>query len=412
MIRRLFLILALTAGVAFAQNITLNALFMQQAAYSTDNVKAMTADFEKANPGVKVNLEFVSYEALHNKIVTSEAAGHGYDVVLFDVIWPAEFATNHILRNITSDIPQSMIDKVWSGAWTTVKYKDQYYGIPWILDTKYLYYNKKMLQEAGISNPPTTWDELAKDAKIIKDKGIVKYPMVWSWQQAEAIMCDYTTLLSAYGGSYFDQNNNPTFQTGGGLKALQYMNQTLKDGISNPASTESLEEDVRRIFSSGQAAFALNWTYMYNLANDPKQSKVAGDVGIEPAPGDGTNSQMSAVNGSMGLGVTTSSKHPNEALKYIEFLTSQKEQNQYAKLSLPIWKSSYDNPDVTKGQEALIAAAKKALPVMYPRPMLVHYQQFSNTFQAALNNVLIGNETPTKGLDTVAQQIKQQGLNK
>ena len=44
---------------------------------------------------------------------------------------------------------------------------------------------------------------------------------------------------------------------------------TLDEELSNPASTESLEEDVRRIISQGEAAMALNWTYMFALANDP-----------------------------------------------------------------------------------------------------------------------------------------------
>ena len=63
------------------------------------------------------------------------------------------------------------------------------------------------------------------------------------------------------------------------------MEQSLKDGLTNPNSREYLEEDVRKVFSNGDAAFALNWTYMYNLANDPKESKIAGKVGIVPAPG-------------------------------------------------------------------------------------------------------------------------------
>ena len=63
------------------------------------------------------------------------------------------------------------------------------------------------------------------------------------------------------------------------------MKKTLDDGLTNPDSREYLEEDVRKVFSNGEAAFALNWTYMYELANDPKESKVAGKVGIVPAPG-------------------------------------------------------------------------------------------------------------------------------
>ncbi len=47
--------------------------------------------------------------------------------------------------------------------------------MPWILDTKYLFYNKDILAKAGIAAPPKTWDELAADAKVIKDKGILDH---------------------------------------------------------------------------------------------------------------------------------------------------------------------------------------------------------------------------------------------
>ncbi len=410
-LRNLALVLsAALMGLAFAQNVTLKALFMEQAAYSNDDVRSMISDFEAQNPNVTVEPEFVSYEALHNKIITAAAAGgSGYDVVLFDVIWPAEFAENNVLMDITDKIPQDMVDQVWPGAWTTVTYQDHYYGIPWILDTKYLFYNQDMLDKAGISAPPKTWQELLDQSQKIKDAGIVQYPIVWSWGQAEAIICDYTTLVSAFGGSFFD-NGAPTFNEDGGLNALQFMKDSLDKGLSNPASTESLEEDVRRIFSSGQAAFALNWTYMYNLANDPNESQVAGSVKVEPAPGDGTNSDVSAVNGSMGLGVTSNSQHPDEAFQLIQFLTSQQVQNKYAKLSLPIWKSSYDDPAVTQDQESLIEAAKKAIPAMYPRPLLVQYPQFSTWLQTDIHRALLGQATPADALDNTAKQVEQNNL--
>src|SRR5437867_2493283 len=71
---------------------SIRALFMKQAGYSEDNIRAMTAGFQKANPSIKVTTDFVSYEALHDKIVAAAPAGT-YDVVLIDVIWPAEFGT-------------------------------------------------------------------------------------------------------------------------------------------------------------------------------------------------------------------------------------------------------------------------------------------------------------------------------
>ncbi len=386
---------------AYAET-TLNALFMAQAAYSEADVRAMTDAFAKANPDVKVNLEFVPYEGLHDKTVLAQGSGGGYDVVLFDVIWPAEYASNKVLVDVSSRVTDDMKKNVLPGAWTTVQYDGAYYGMPWILDTKYLFYNKEILEKAGIKTPPKTWDELAEQAKAIKDKGLLATPIAWSWSQAEAAVCDYTTLVSAYGGGFL-KDGKPDFQTGGGLDALKYMVSSYTSGISNPNSKEFLEEDVRKVFENGEAAFALNWTYMYNLANAGKDSKVAGKVGVVPAPGVAGKSEVSAVNGSMGLGITATSKHPDEAWKYITFMTSQAVQNQYAKLSLPIWASSYEDAAVSKDQEELIAAAKLSLAAMYPRPTTPKYQELSTALQQAIQEALLGQTSAEDALKTAAE---------
>jgi multiple sugar transport system substrate-binding protein len=387
-------------GPASAET-SLNALFMAQAAYSEADVRAMTDAFAAANPDIKVNLEFVPYEGLHDKTILAQGSGAGYDVVLFDVIWPAEFAANKVLVDVTDRITPEMVSGVLPGAWTTVESDGKRYGMPWILDTKYLFYNKDILAKAGIAEPPKTWSELADQAKIIKDKGLLEFPIVWSWAQAEAAICDYTTLVSAYGGAFI-KDGKPAFDTDGGLASLQYMVDSYTSGLTNPNSKEFLEEDVRRVFQNGEAAFALNWTYMYNLANDPKESKVAGQVGVVPAPGIEGTSTVSAVNGSMGLGITTTSKHVEESWKYIVFMTSQEQQNAYAKLSLPIWASSYDDPAVTAGQEDMIAAAKVGLAAMFPRPTTPRYQEISAALQQAIQEALLGMKSPQDALTTAA----------
>lgn len=393
--------LSASGGVALAET-TLNALFMSQSAYSEADVRAMTDEFTAANPDVKVNLEFVPYEGLRDKTILAQGSGGGYDVVLFDVIWPAEYAENNILIDVTSRVTEEMNTGVLPGAWTTVDYNGKHYGLPWILDTKYLFYNKDILAKAGIAAPPKTWEELTEQAQIIKDKGLLESPIVWSWAQAEAVICDYTTLVSAYQGEFL-KDGAPAFQTGGGLDALTYMVESYNAGLTNPNSKEFLEEDVRRVFQNGEAAFALNWTYMYNLANDPAESKVAGNVGVVPAPGVSGKTEVSAMNGSMGLGITATSQHPDEAWKLIEFLTSQPVQNKYAKLSLPIWASSYDDPAITAGQEELISAAKVALGAMYPRPTTPKYQELSVALQQAIQESLLGQATPADALAAAAE---------
>jgi multiple sugar transport system substrate-binding protein len=382
---------------------TLNALFMKQAAYSDTDVKSMTEQFQKQNPGIKVNLTFVAYEALHDKIVAAAPAGT-YDTVLVDVIWPAEFASKKMIVDITDRFPESERSKIFAGALKTTEYDGRYYGVPWILDTKYFFYNKKMLGEAGVS-PPDTWDGVVEAAQALKSKGVVEYPLIWSWAQAEALICDYTTLLGAYGGKFFDESGEPAFNSGGGLQALEFMRMTLDEKLSNPASTESLEEDVRRIISQGEAAMALNWTYMFALANDPNESQVAGQIDIAHTPEGPAGAP--GVNGSMGIAIANGSQNQDAAWKYIQFMTSQKIQNQYAKLSLPIWKSSYEQEEVIQALPQVVPIAKVQLNDMILRPVVTNYNDVSHTLQVEIQQALTGEKSPKQALDDAASAVAE-----
>jgi multiple sugar transport system substrate-binding protein len=378
---------------------TLNALFMQQAAYSTDDVQSMTSMFQKANPNIQVEPTFVAYESLHDKIVTAAPAGT-YDVVLIDVIWPPEFATKHEIVDVTGRFPSSWKTEIFPGALQTGEYQGRFYGVPWILDTKYFFYNKDMLSKAGFDSAPRSWTDVIAAAKVVKSKAGVQYPLIWSWAQAEAVICDYAQLLGAFGGQFLDDSGKPAFNTGGGLQALEFMKKSIDDGLTNPASTESLETDVVEIVSQGQAAMALNWTFMFSLANDPSQSQVAGQIGVAQTPS-GTGGAPGC-NGSMALCIASGSKHPEEAWKYIEFITSQKIQDQYAKLSLPIWQSSYNEPQVVNTLPDVVAVAKTQLTDMILRPQIPKYNDASQILQAAIQKALTGATDPKQALDDAA----------
>jgi multiple sugar transport system substrate-binding protein len=380
---------------------------MAQAGYSESDVRAMTDAYLKQHPDVTVKLEFVPYEALHDKIRLASGSGEGYDVVLYDVIWPAEFAENKILADVTSRIDQKTRDAVEAGAWTTVDYKGKSYGMPWSADSKYLFYNKSMLAKAGITTLPKTWQDVLADAEIIKKKGIVQYPIVWSWSQNEAAICDYTILMQAFGGQFLDADGKPAFQKGGGLDALNFMVQSLKDGVTNPHSTEYLEEDVRRVFSSGQAAFALNWTYMYDLANgSDKDSRVVGQVGVMAPPGVAGKSTISTVNGAMGLGIPTNSKNQDAAWDYILYLSSPDVETKYAGSSPPIWKSFYEAAKTNHPKDAeLIAAQAASFDALFDRPQVPEYQQFSARLQQALQQAMLGKATPEESLRSAADEL-------
>jgi multiple sugar transport system substrate-binding protein len=279
--------------------------------------------------------------------------------------------------------------------------------MPWLLDTKYLFYNKEMLAKAGVSpDDLATWDGVKTAAQKLVEKGVVKHPIIGSWAQAEAVVCDYATLLGALGGSFLDPSGKPVFNAGGGVQALQFMADLRKSGLANPASTESIEEDVRKIFSQGEAAIAPNWTYMFNLANDPKESKVSGQVGIRHTPA-GVGGKAPGVNGASALAITSGSRHQDAAWEYVKFLTSKSTQDGFAKSSLPIWKSSYDEPKVQQAAGAkVVAVAKTQLPDMILRPQVPNYNSASQQLQVEIQNALLGKKSPQQALNDAAKAFQ------
>jgi multiple sugar transport system substrate-binding protein len=142
---------------------------------------------------------------------------------------------------------------------------------------------------------------------------------------------------------------------------------------------------------------------MFALGNDPKESRVAGQIAVAHTPSG--PAAAPGCNGSMALCIASGSKNPDAAWKYIEFLTSQKVQNQYAKLSLPIWKSSYDDPQVVKTLPEVVAVAKTQLNDMILRPQIPSYNSASQILQVSIQKALTGRASSKQALDDAASRI-------
>ena len=74
-------------------------------------------------------------------------------------------------------------------------------------------------------------------------------------------------------------------------------------------------------------------------------------------------------------------------------------------MSLPVWKGSYDNPEIAKGQEELLKAAKVGLAAMYPRPTKASYQEMSSLLQVAIQEALLGTKAPAEALNEAADAV-------
>jgi multiple sugar transport system substrate-binding protein len=393
-----------SAASSASGSVTLNNLFQQQAGYSAADLAGMTKLFEAANPNIKVNNTLVAYEALHDKIVAAAPAGT-YDVVLGDCIWPAEFGSKGIVKDISSKVSTLPTSQIFPGALVMADYRGKYYGMPWILDTKYMYANGSMLKKAGVSKGDlTTWNGVVTALRQIRAKGLVKYPWLGSWSQAEAVVCDYAQLLGAFGGKFLDSAGKPAFQSGGGLQALEFMKMLLDSKLADPASTSSLEADVLKAFAQGRIAINLNWTFQLAAALDPSQSTVTkDDVMILHTPSGSAGTSAPGCNGGQPVMITTGTKHPNEAWQFVKFITSQTVQNQYVADSLPIWSASYDSPAVIKKAGAqLVSVAKTQLPNMILRPQVANYNAASQALQVQIQDALLGRKSPQDALNSAA----------
>ena len=391
------LLLSVCAVSVFADGVTLNALFMKQAGYSEDDVVAMTQAFTEST-GIQVNPTFVAYEELAPKILTSAASG-GYDVILGDCIWPAQFAKAGIVLDVTDRVNELDLDDIYQGALDATKYEGKYYGMPWLNDVKYMFVNMELLKQAGIEAAPTTWDELIADAKACKEQGICEFPIVGCYAQAECLICDYTCIAGSFGGSFVDENNNPTLNSAENVAALDFMAQTLKDGLCNPKSLEMIEDDVLSTFAAGNAVFAINWTYQYASMNDESQSTVVGQGVITPIPGT-DKAQSATVNGGMPLMITAGCKNPDEAWEYMLFLASKEMQAKYCANALPIWKSLYTDPSVIETAGAdVVAASQVQFDFIENRPMVPYYNELSTSMQTEIQLVLLGQKTAQEALD-------------
>lgn len=384
----------------------LKALYMQQAGYPAATVEAMTKAFEEAHPDITVENTFVAYEALHDKIVISASAGT-FDVVHMDCIWPAELASKKMIHDVTDRVSEKFRKGILPGSFEAVRYQDRLYGLPWGPATKLFFFNDQLLGEAGVpTSKLDTWDGVAAAAKTMKDKKILEHPLIWSWSQAEAIMCDFAQLLGSFGGRFLDDDGKPAFHQGGGLRALTWMKQTLDDGISDPSSLKSLEDDVKKVLLQNRAAMAINWEYVYPASKNEDETPTPGALSVRQTP-KGPGGKAVGVNGGMGLAVTTGSKNVDQAWQLVEWMAGEEQTTKHADDNLPAWRSAYQREDVLAGQEELVKAEEAQQQAIINRPNVANYNAISQRIQQALQDALLGRETPKKALAGAADEARE-----
>jgi len=412
----LVVILALNVvgcGAKTSGPVTIHILTQDQAGMKPAEIDQIARDFEALNPDIKVVMEFVGYDYIHDKIVTGMAAKPpAYDASMIDVIWPDEFIKAGYLLDVTDRVTSDMKTNMFPASWNGVTRNGKIYGMPWLMDTKYFMYNKDILQAAGFNAPPKTWEELADQAKIIKQQSLAEFPIIWSWNQKEGVVCDFTVLLFGNGGAFLDAAGKPVFNDEKGVQVLTWMKQTVDDGLTNPSAISSDEMAVSADFLAGKSAFAVNWLFQYSDSNKADMSQIVGQAALAPMPvfaaAAAAGVKGSSVDGSSSFAIMATTPYPDQVWKFLTYLTSNEVQTKYSAEMLPVWQNDFQGEALTN-----LLAATPTNPVTVPaflaqfpyaneRPTVAYYNEASAALQLAIQEALTGVKSPQSALDEAA----------
>ena len=132
---------------------------------------------------------------------------------------------------MTDRLPEEDRADIFPEVLSAVTYKGRLYGMPWLNDWEYLFYNKKMLEEVGASSP-AYWPEVIEISKKLKEANIVQYPIIDTWGQAESLVVAWLQYVVGMDGYPFDESGNPVMNQGAPLEALKFMVDNTKEVIS------------------------------------------------------------------------------------------------------------------------------------------------------------------------------------
>lgn len=286
------------------------------------------AKFEKQT-GIKVKLEVVPWSDLLNRILTATTSGQGPDVLNIGNTWSASLqATGALLPWDAKNFDKiggkdRFVDSALGS--TGAEGKDPA-AVPLYSMAYALYYNKKMFADAGIANPPATWDELVADGKKLSKNG--KWGLGAEGSNASENIHHAFVFAKQHGADFFTADGKADFTNDGAVAAVkQYVDLMAKDKIIAPGNAEYAQNQSVSDFAKGKNAMLL---WQSAAANLKSQGMAEDSYGIAPVPVQsgtpGTGTNVNSMVAGINLAVFKNTKNLDGATKFVKFLTSDAEQ--------------------------------------------------------------------------------------
>jgi trehalose/maltose transport system substrate-binding protein len=334
------------------------------------------------------------------------------DLIQFDVIWPGILAPN--MADLGPALEEAgLTDLFYQRILENNTVDGKVVGAPWFTDAGMLYYRTDLLEKYGYDAPPATWEELAEMAQTIQDgeraEGNAEfYGFVWQGNAYEGLTCDALEWqFGNGGGSIVEMDKTISVNNPQAIAAFERAAGWVGT-ISPEGVTTYQEEDARRVFQAGNAAFMRNWPYAYVLgqggADGTQETAIKDLFSVTALPGGG------AALGGWQLGVSAYSANPELATQLAVWLVQPEQQKErWLKLNnLPTMPQIYQDAEVLEATpwiEALIPVFENAS----PRPSTVtaeKYNDVSTAYFTAVHSILTGESDAATAVEDLELELQ------
>ena len=379
---------------------------------ASGTLKKLISQFNKQNKDLKVTWRVMPSDTgqYFDQLRTQFQAQDGsLTLIGGDVIWPAQFAANSYIIDLSDRFTEDMRSQFLPGPIESNTYEDKIFGVPWYTDAGLLYYRKDLLEKSGFSAPPTTWEEMKEQAqKVVQDQN-VKYGFIFQGADYEGGVCNGLEYINSHGGEILDPNDasRVTIDSPESVAGLEMQRSLVSDGVAPQAVSTYAEPETEAPFLGGDAVFARNWPYMYSLAGtgDFIDSKL---IDIAPLPaGEGGESKATLGGWNFFINAFAETEAQDAAWEFVQFMTSEETQREYALGGsyLPTLKSLYDDAEV-KEAVPTVRLAPDALASTEPRPVSPVYSDMSLEMAEQFNANISGDISPQEAVSTLQNQLQ------
>lgn len=307
------LIMALNAvSSAATQPVTITLMWWLSAGPEYDNNMKIIEEFQKRNPDIKVELIPADYGGITDKIKVQSAAGTALDVLWVKTEDYYDLARDGFLMDLGQFIqkdPKFDPSNFLPGVFESARVLNKQYALHRDVWAPIIFYNADWFREAGVAAPRPGWtyDDVLAAAKRLTDPMKKRFGM-------GNIDFNKQALIYSFGGQWMNREQTEfTLHEENALRAIQFMRDFRWVHHVQPQPGE-LPDWWEPQWVRGQVAMQFwgPWAWA------PYQQSVNFEWDLAPAPA-GPAGTFTSVDGLL-LGISTRTKHPQEAWRLLKFL--------------------------------------------------------------------------------------------